>query len=553
MSINSNEVIDTVTPTTGNLTVNGNLIVSGSVSSGSGTQGAQGATGSQGATGAGTQGTQGTTGAGTQGTQGTTGAGTQGSSGANGTQGTTGTQGTIGVTGSQGAQGTTGSTGSQGTTGSTGSQGAVGAGTQGRTGTQGTTGTNGTQGTTGTNGTNGTQGTTGIQGTTGTQGTTGAGTQGVQGIIGVQGTAGSVSGTAGNISGGASKTVVYQTATNTTAFVAAPTSNPQVFYYNGNIGWSNTVQMSTTIHTDALTANLNVANNRIFNGNTFTANSMTLSSPVYIGDDPSYRLISGFRAPDYPTIVTGPTFVANAVYNPFDLELSTINMMPTVTLIDSSDDSNATITGVTGALLIDLNGHSMTSGTGRYQMGIVNVGNSDTSGNLATIDTLQGIQLMARDDDGQGGLYDIKSNVQLNNVVGFNSILDFSSANVSIGNAYGYRFTPGGTQVTPGGDKYAFYSPHADWDIFCKGNITVGSSLQVNGNASIGTGSGQSLTLNGLTLVRFNPTAPSTSIGTAGDVPGDIANDGTYLYSCKAVFDGSTNIWTRVLLTPGTW
>jgi hypothetical protein len=42
--------------------------------------------------------------------------------------------------------------------------------------------------------------------------------------------------------------------------------------------------------------------------------------------------------------------------------------------------------------------------------------------------------------------------------------------------------------------------------------------------------------------------SPPTSVGTAGDVEGDIAVDAGFFYYCTASHDGSTDIWVRVAL-----
>lgn len=47
--------------------------------------------------------------------------------------------------------------------------------------------------------------------------------------------------------------------------------------------------------------------------------------------------------------------------------------------------------------------------------------------------------------------------------------------------------------------------------------------------------------------------APTSSIGSAQDVAGMIAVNGSYVYYCTAAFDGTSNIWARVALTLETW
>ena len=46
---------------------------------------------------------------------------------------------------------------------------------------------------------------------------------------------------------------------------------------------------------------------------------------------------------------------------------------------------------------------------------------------------------------------------------------------------------------------------------------------------------------------RVQTTPPLTSIGTLGDVDGMYAYDATYFYYCYQNYDGSSNIWNRIL------
>ncbi len=46
----------------------------------------------------------------------------------------------------------------------------------------------------------------------------------------------------------------------------------------------------------------------------------------------------------------------------------------------------------------------------------------------------------------------------------------------------------------------------------------------------------------------ISASVPASSVGTAGDVSGQFAYDGTFLYVCVADHDGVTNIWRRVLM-----
>ena len=46
----------------------------------------------------------------------------------------------------------------------------------------------------------------------------------------------------------------------------------------------------------------------------------------------------------------------------------------------------------------------------------------------------------------------------------------------------------------------------------------------------------------------ISASVPTSSIGTTGDVSGDFAYDGNFIYVCVANYDGSTNIWRRSLM-----
>ena len=46
---------------------------------------------------------------------------------------------------------------------------------------------------------------------------------------------------------------------------------------------------------------------------------------------------------------------------------------------------------------------------------------------------------------------------------------------------------------------------------------------------------------------------PAHSFGSPGDVPGMIAIDSSYFYYCSGTYDGSTDIWHRVVWTNNTW
>ena len=54
--------------------------------------------------------------------------------------------------------------------------------------------------------------------------------------------------------------------------------------------------------------------------------------------------------------------------------------------------------------------------------------------------------------------------------------------------------------------------------------------------------------ISSLTQVK---TAPTTTVGAAGDKKGMIAFDSDYIYICTADYTGSANVWKRVTIS--TW
>ena len=46
---------------------------------------------------------------------------------------------------------------------------------------------------------------------------------------------------------------------------------------------------------------------------------------------------------------------------------------------------------------------------------------------------------------------------------------------------------------------------------------------------------------------RVQSTPPASSLGSPGDVAGMISYDNTYFYYCFANYNGSSNIWKRIL------
>lgn len=58
---------------------------------------------------------------------------------------------------------------------------------------------------------------------------------------------------------------------------------------------------------------------------------------------------------------------------------------------------------------------------------------------------------------------------------------------------------------------------------------------------------------NSATILRGATAAPTSSVGSMGDVRGKIAFDTQYFYYCFATFDASTHIWKRMPWDAGTW
>ena len=104
----------------------------------------------------------------------------------------------------------------------------------------------------------------------------------------------------------------------------------------------------------------------------------------------------------------------------------------------------------------------------------------------------------------------------------------------------------------------------ADVVIAPTGETTVHSDLLPDAtanNRNLGTAANTWATI---TTAKLNNTGdrftmggqytPATSVGAAGDLAGDVAFDGTYIYYCKAAHDGVTDIWNRVAWTDtGAW
>ena len=104
----------------------------------------------------------------------------------------------------------------------------------------------------------------------------------------------------------------------------------------------------------------------------------------------------------------------------------------------------------------------------------------------------------------------------------------------------------------------------ADIIISPTNNTTVHSDVlpdSTANNRNLGTASNTWATV---TTAKLNNTGdrinmggqytPTSSVGAAGDLAGDVAFDGTYIYYCKAAHDGVTDIWNRTAWTDtGAW
>lgn len=53
--------------------------------------------------------------------------------------------------------------------------------------------------------------------------------------------------------------------------------------------------------------------------------------------------------------------------------------------------------------------------------------------------------------------------------------------------------------------------------------------------------------------LRFKGSAPTTSIGSTGDVAGMIAFDNNFFYRCIGSFNGTSHIWKRIPFSDSTW
>jgi hypothetical protein len=46
---------------------------------------------------------------------------------------------------------------------------------------------------------------------------------------------------------------------------------------------------------------------------------------------------------------------------------------------------------------------------------------------------------------------------------------------------------------------------------------------------------------------------PTSSIGTQGNIEGDLAFDSSHIYYCSADYDGTSNVWKRLAWSEDTW
>lgn len=110
------------------------------------------------------------------------------------------------------------------------------------------------------------------------------------------------------------------------------------------------------------------------------------------------------------------------------------------------------------------------------------------------------------------------------------------------------------------------------WGLYTEGEVVIRTSNGVNstpywhfsktGNLVL-PASGNVLKSDGSNYLNYNDlinkpetvvnTVPSTPIGVSGDKKGTIAFSTTHMYVCSANYDGSTEIWKRVLLDTSTW
>lgn len=100
--------------------------------------------------------------------------------------------------------------------------------------------------------------------------------------------------------------------------------------------------------------------------------------------------------------------------------------------------------------------------------------------------------------------------------------------------------TNGDIKIQPNG------TGNVEIDLLQVSDTTI-TPLVTNGGLTLAVnGTGQVVVADDRIVINTSKTA--TAIGESGDVAGSISWDGTNLYVCTANYDGSTNIWKKLIL-----
>ena len=114
---------------------------------------------------------------------------------------------------------------------------------------------------------------------------------------------------------------------------------------------------------------------------------------------------------------------------------------------------------------------------------------------------------------------------------------------------------PGGMNIATeeGGDTRLIIAGGSNFiDLRSNGTILIGYNS--TGSVQIGNPEGGTTTELVSEKVKFLlQSVPTSSVGAAGDTPGLIAFDASYIYYCAGTYNGVNNIWKRVAWSADTW
>ena len=100
-------------------------------------------------------------------------------------------------------------------------------------------------------------------------------------------------------------------------------------------------------------------------------------------------------------------------------------------------------------------------------------------------------------------------------------------------------------QIQPGGDLSVPNATNINLVASADVDITTTNNLSLTSSSGV-------ITLDA-SRIKVSATAPTTSIGSSGDVQGLVAFDGSYIYYCTANYDGAADIWKRIAWSGDTW